>query len=73
MFYNDQQRRDMEDDIHMRVDCINIRNSAACQGTCQLLHEVTDAFNWCNVLKVFPHFSLFVLLRRAEPAGGEDA
>lgn len=34
MFYNDQQRRDMEDDIHMRVDCINIRNSAACQGTC---------------------------------------
>ncbi|KAK5869934.1 hypothetical protein PBY51_024610 [Eleginops maclovinus] len=22
---------DMEDDIHMRVDCINIRNSAACQ------------------------------------------
>ncbi|XP_073332353.1 pleckstrin homology domain-containing family B member 2 isoform X1 [Pagrus major] len=31
VFYNDQQRRDMEDDIHMRVDCINIRNSAACQ------------------------------------------
>uniref|UniRef100_A0A3Q0S1Z9 Pleckstrin homology domain containing, family B (evectins) member 2 n=1 Tax=Amphilophus citrinellus TaxID=61819 RepID=A0A3Q0S1Z9_AMPCI len=31
VFYNDQQRRDMEDDIHMRVNCINIRNSAACQ------------------------------------------
>ncbi|XP_042271824.1 pleckstrin homology domain-containing family B member 2 isoform X2 [Thunnus albacares] len=31
VFYNDQQRRDMEDDIHMRVDCINIRSSAACQ------------------------------------------
>ncbi|KAI4828892.1 hypothetical protein KUCAC02_022963 [Chaenocephalus aceratus] len=31
VFYNDQQRCDMEDDIHMRVDCINIRNSAACQ------------------------------------------
>lgn len=36
VFYNDQQRRDMEDDIHMKVDCINIRSSAACQGTCQL-------------------------------------
>uniref|UniRef100_A0A1A8R141 Pleckstrin homology domain containing, family B (Evectins) member 2 n=2 Tax=Nothobranchius rachovii TaxID=451742 RepID=A0A1A8R141_9TELE len=31
VFYNDQQRRDMEDDIHMRVHCINIRNSGACQ------------------------------------------
>uniref|UniRef100_A0A3Q2E820 Pleckstrin homology domain containing, family B (evectins) member 2 n=1 Tax=Cyprinodon variegatus TaxID=28743 RepID=A0A3Q2E820_CYPVA len=31
VFYNDQQRRDMEDDIHMRVHCINIRSSAACQ------------------------------------------
>ncbi|XP_029002250.1 pleckstrin homology domain-containing family B member 2 [Betta splendens] len=30
VFYNDQQRHDMEDDIHMRVDCINIRGSAAC-------------------------------------------
>ncbi|CAN9500658.1 unnamed protein product [Ophioblennius macclurei] len=30
VFYNDQQRRDMEDDIHMRVNCINIRSSAAC-------------------------------------------
>lgn len=37
VFYNDQQRRDMEDDIHMRVDCINIRSSAASQGTCYLL------------------------------------
>ncbi|XP_008305364.1 pleckstrin homology domain-containing family B member 2 [Cynoglossus semilaevis] len=31
VFYNDEQRRDMEDDIHMRVDCINIRSSTACQ------------------------------------------
>ncbi|KAK9518961.1 hypothetical protein VZT92_021726 [Zoarces viviparus] len=31
VFYNDQQWSDMEDDIHMRVDCINIRNAAACQ------------------------------------------
>ncbi|XP_061539235.1 pleckstrin homology domain-containing family B member 2 [Phycodurus eques] len=31
VFYNDQQRRDMEDDIHMRVDCINIRGCATCQ------------------------------------------
>lgn len=31
VFYNDQQRRDIEDDIHMRVNCINIRNSSACQ------------------------------------------
>ncbi|XP_061894727.1 pleckstrin homology domain-containing family B member 2 [Entelurus aequoreus] len=30
VFYNDQQRRDMEDDIHMKVDCINIRGSTAC-------------------------------------------
>lgn len=38
VFYNDQQRRDMEDDIHMRVNCINIRNSAGCQGTCLTLN-----------------------------------
>ncbi|KAM3875711.1 pleckstrin homology domain-containing family B member 2 [Diretmus argenteus] len=31
VFYDDQQRRDMEDDIHMKVDCINIRSSTACQ------------------------------------------
>ncbi|XP_051549606.1 pleckstrin homology domain-containing family B member 2 isoform X2 [Myxocyprinus asiaticus] len=31
VFYNDQQRRDMEDEIHMRVDCINIRNANACR------------------------------------------
>ncbi|KAM8888967.1 pleckstrin homology domain-containing family B member 2 isoform X1 [Synchiropus splendidus] len=31
VFYNDQNRRDMEDDLHMKVDCINIRSSAACQ------------------------------------------
>lgn len=32
MFYDDQQRRDMEDEIHMRIDCINIRNTNACRG-----------------------------------------
>ena len=36
MFYDDQERRDMEDDLHMRVDCINIRGSKACKGTRQL-------------------------------------
>ncbi|XP_049321961.1 pleckstrin homology domain-containing family B member 2 isoform X3 [Astyanax mexicanus] len=30
-FYDDQQRRDMEDEIHMKVDCINIRNASACR------------------------------------------
>ncbi|XP_062419321.1 pleckstrin homology domain-containing family B member 2 isoform X3 [Pungitius pungitius] len=30
VFFNDQQRCDMEDELHMRVDCINIRGSAAC-------------------------------------------
>lgn len=46
VFYDDQQRRDMEDDIHMRVDCINIRSSTACQGTylnkAYLLHGVLN-------------------------------
>lgn len=36
VFYDDQQRRDMEDEIHMKVDCINIRNSSACRGGCDL-------------------------------------
>ncbi|XP_066503206.1 pleckstrin homology domain-containing family B member 2 isoform X2 [Hoplias malabaricus] len=31
IFYDDQQRRDMEDEIHMKVDCINIRNANACR------------------------------------------
>ncbi|XP_016398136.1 pleckstrin homology domain-containing family B member 2 [Sinocyclocheilus rhinocerous] len=31
VFYDDQQRRDMEDEIHMKVDCINIRNASACR------------------------------------------
>ncbi|CAL8269887.1 unnamed protein product [Arctogadus glacialis] len=31
VFYDDQERRDMEDDLHMRVDCINIRGSKACK------------------------------------------
>uniref|UniRef100_A0A672L866 PH domain-containing protein n=1 Tax=Sinocyclocheilus grahami TaxID=75366 RepID=A0A672L866_SINGR len=34
VFYEDQQRRDMEDEIHMKVDCINIRNASACRGGC---------------------------------------
>lgn len=36
VFYDDQQRWDMEDDIHMKVDCINIRSSSACRGGCDL-------------------------------------
>lgn len=32
IFYDDQQRRDMEDEIHMKVDCINIRDANACRG-----------------------------------------
>ena len=39
MFYNNQQRRDVEDDVHMRDECIDIRNFYACQGTGHLLHE----------------------------------
>ncbi|XP_023646306.1 pleckstrin homology domain-containing family B member 2 isoform X1 [Paramormyrops kingsleyae] len=31
VFYNDQHRRDMEDEVHMRVDCINIRSGAMCR------------------------------------------
>ncbi|XP_013889843.1 pleckstrin homology domain-containing family B member 2 isoform X2 [Austrofundulus limnaeus] len=31
LFYKDQQRRDLEDELHMRVHCINIRSCAACQ------------------------------------------
>uniref|UniRef100_A0A4W5QKL2 Pleckstrin homology domain containing, family B (evectins) member 2 n=1 Tax=Hucho hucho TaxID=62062 RepID=A0A4W5QKL2_9TELE len=31
VFYDDHHRRDMEDEIHMRVDCINIRSATACQ------------------------------------------
>ncbi|XP_038858423.1 pleckstrin homology domain-containing family B member 2-like isoform X2 [Salvelinus namaycush] len=31
VFFDDQHRRDMEDGIHMRVDCINIRSATACQ------------------------------------------
>ncbi|CAL8256112.1 unnamed protein product [Merluccius merluccius] len=31
VFYGDAERRDMEDDLHMRVDCINIRGSKACK------------------------------------------
>lgn len=79
VFYNDKQRRDMEDDIHMRVDCINIRNSSACQGTCY--HGTL--MSWSNLmdeLTFIEHLkyvaSLFVLLRhfrRAEPTGGKDA
>lgn len=31
IFYDDQQRRYMEDEIHMKMDCINIRRANACQ------------------------------------------
>ncbi|TRY85602.1 hypothetical protein DNTS_010176, partial [Danionella cerebrum] len=31
LFYDDQERRDLEDDIHMKVDCINIRSASACR------------------------------------------
>ncbi|XP_061096442.1 pleckstrin homology domain-containing family B member 2 isoform X2 [Conger conger] len=30
IFYDDQCRRDMEDLIHMKVDCINVRTGPAC-------------------------------------------
>ncbi|KAJ8394999.1 hypothetical protein AAFF_G00039500 [Aldrovandia affinis] len=31
IFYDDQSRRDMEDQIHMKVDCINVRTGPACR------------------------------------------
>ncbi|KAJ8278077.1 hypothetical protein GJAV_G00083560 [Gymnothorax javanicus] len=31
IFYDDQDRRDMEDQVHMKVDCINIRTGPACR------------------------------------------
>ncbi|XP_029472774.1 pleckstrin homology domain-containing family B member 2 isoform X2 [Rhinatrema bivittatum] len=31
IFYNDEQRQDMEDKIHMRLDCINIHVGQQCQ------------------------------------------
>ncbi|KAG9340111.1 hypothetical protein JZ751_022037 [Albula glossodonta] len=31
IFYDDQCRRDMEDQIHMKVDCINVRSGPACR------------------------------------------
>ncbi|KAJ7992932.1 hypothetical protein DPEC_G00267200 [Dallia pectoralis] len=30
VFYDDQHRQEMEDDINMKVDCINIRSATAC-------------------------------------------
>ncbi|XP_032381956.1 pleckstrin homology domain-containing family B member 2 isoform X2 [Etheostoma spectabile] len=44
VFYNNQQRREVEDDIHMRVDCINIRNSVACQELNPPEGKTRDAF-----------------------------
>uniref|UniRef100_A0A3B1JLM3 Pleckstrin homology domain containing, family B (evectins) member 2 n=1 Tax=Astyanax mexicanus TaxID=7994 RepID=A0A3B1JLM3_ASTMX len=38
-FYDDQQRRDMEDEIHMKVDCINIRNASACRAWTMALQD----------------------------------
>ncbi|XP_076880912.1 pleckstrin homology domain-containing family B member 2 [Brachyhypopomus gauderio] len=31
IFYDDQYRRNLEDEIHMKVDCINIRTASACR------------------------------------------
>ncbi|XP_041694410.1 pleckstrin homology domain-containing family B member 2 isoform X2 [Coregonus clupeaformis] len=36
VFYDDEHRRDMEDEIHMRMDCINIRSATACQANFSL-------------------------------------
>ncbi|XP_034386382.1 pleckstrin homology domain-containing family B member 2 isoform X2 [Cyclopterus lumpus] len=44
VFYNDQQRSNMEDDLHMRVDCINIRSSAACQELNPPEGKMRDSF-----------------------------
>lgn len=78
VFYNDQQRRDMEDEIHMRVDCINIRNSATCQGACHVLRR--DVFGsqsqrLIHLLNMSPPIFVlvYVSLLRAEPTGGKDA
>lgn len=47
IFYDDQQRRDMEDEIHMRVDCINIRNASACRGL-PLILLIIFAHTFCG-------------------------
>ncbi|XP_078114333.1 pleckstrin homology domain-containing family B member 2-like [Sander vitreus] len=44
VFYNNQQRRDVEDDIHMRDDCIDIRNFYACQELNPPEGKMRDAF-----------------------------
>ncbi|XP_031167761.1 pleckstrin homology domain-containing family B member 2-like isoform X2 [Sander lucioperca] len=44
VFYNNQQRRDMEDDIDMRDDCIDIRNFYACQELNPPEGKMRDAF-----------------------------
>lgn len=53
VFYSDQQRRDMEDDIHMRVHCINIRSSAACHGVCHVCVLIPRLMNFTLVLNHF--------------------
>ncbi|XP_032620638.1 pleckstrin homology domain-containing family B member 2 isoform X1 [Chelonoidis abingdonii] len=35
LFYDDQQRHDIEDKVHMRVHCINIRVGNECRGNFQ--------------------------------------
>lgn len=62
IFYDDQQRRDMEDEIHMRVDCINIRNANACRGqTLTLLVIFAHAIcGWIVASESFIHFILCV-------------
>ncbi|XP_016118511.1 pleckstrin homology domain-containing family B member 2-like, partial [Sinocyclocheilus grahami] len=50
VFYEDQQRRDMEDEIHMKVDCINIRNASACRGGI-CADSADDALAWTMALQ----------------------
>ncbi|TNM87503.1 hypothetical protein fugu_005724 [Takifugu bimaculatus] len=57
VFYNDQQRRDMEDDLHMRLDCINIRNSAACHADCHSTGRLCargDGIRSSPLLRIWP-------------------
>lgn len=60
----------MEDDIHMRVDCINIRNSAACQGACsQMPWSYVDFL--LGYFKHFLHLSSCVTSADLNPPEGK--
>lgn len=65
----------MEDDLHMRLDCINIRNSAACHGTClsKLLRSVHFIIPWQNVLQYSMFSPSSLISVRVEPTRREDA